>query len=260
MFLGEKVLDRLVREAEHFDNVMVSASRTHSLLERFAAGFYEKGEGGRLWAPIWAATDFNGTRVLDYGCGNGLFSCVLARRGAYVSGVDISPESIRKACALGASLGMNGHLHFSVCDAHHTPFEDNSFDYVVGNGALHHLDLDRAYAEIARVLRPGGRAFFMEPMYHHPLLWLLRRLTPKDHTADERPLSFADIHKARKWFRTCSHREHFLLSVFAAPVHVLGKSAALTVIGGLDRIDQLMMRMVPPLRRFAWLTMLELKK
>lgn len=250
--------DRLSREAQYFDKLMVEKSTTHALLERYAKGFYEKGRQGRLWAPVWETIELSGARVLDYGCGDGIFSCLLAQRGADVYGVDISPKSIGEARALTEEMGLVAQ--FVVCDAHQTPFAQDTFDYVLGNGALHHLNLDRAYAEIARVLKPGGKAFFMEPMYHHPLLWLLRRLTSKDHTADERPLSLADIVKAREWFRDCSHREHFLFSVCAAPVHVLGKNAALTVIGGLDRIDQLVMNVVPQLRRFAWLTMLQLEK
>lgn len=255
-----KLLDRLGREAQYYDSVVLKPSRTHALIDRFTKGFYEKGKRGRLWAPIWETTDFRALRILDYGCGDGAFSCLLASRGAYVCGVDISPKSIGEARTLADTMGLNGFVNFLVCDAHRTPFKAESFDYVVGNGALHHLDLDRAYVEIARVLKPGGKAFFMEPLYHHPLLWLLRRLTPEDHTADERPLSFADIERASRWFSDCSHREHFLLSVCAAPTHLLGRNAALTIIGGLDRIDQLMMSMLPPLRHFAWLTMLELRK
>ena len=258
--MGGECLDRLTREAVYYDSVMIQPSRTHALLEKFAKGFYEKGRRGRLWEPVWEAIDFRGARILDYGCGDGTFSCLLASQGANVSGIDISSKSIGEARALANRMGMNGSPSFVVCDAHRTPFDSNSFDYVVGNGALHHLDLDRAYIEIARVLKPGGRAFFMEPMYHHPLLWLLRRLTPKDHTEDERPLSFADIDRARQWFTECAHREHFLLSVFAAPVHFLGKDAALTAIRGLDRFDRILMAMLPPLRRFAWLTMLELRR
>jgi SAM-dependent methyltransferase len=205
---------------------------------------------------------------LDYGCGNGGFSQVLASLGASVYGIDISPQLISRANVFAAQRG-NGSSgspggrvlpRFLVCDAHRTPFPDGSFDYVVGNGVLHHLDLDKAYAEIARVLKPGGKAVFMEPMYHHPLLWSLRRLTPKAHTVDEKPLSLVDIEKARNWFRSCSHREHFLFSVCVAPVHLLGRRAALAVIDKLDRFDQIAMRVGPGLRRFAWLSMLEMEK
>jgi len=253
--------NRETREKEFYDELVAEGSATRSLLDRFSEGFYEKGDRGRLWAPVWKSLDLRGAAVLDYGCGDGHFSLRLAMRGARVAGVDISPKLIELARVSASKAELNGSSpQFIVGDAHHTPFDDNSFDYVFGNGALHHLDLDRAYAEIARVLKPGGRALFMEPMYHHPLLWLLRRLTPKTHTEDEKPLSLEDMEKAKKWFRVCSHREHFLLAVCAAPAHLFGKKFALSVIGKLDQFDQLVMRAQPQLRRFAWLSMLEMEK
>jgi len=253
--------DRISREKDFFDELVIEGSPTRTLLDRFSSGFYEKGDKGRLWAPIWESVDLDGATVLDYGCGDGSFSRFLAVRGANVVGIDISPKLIEQARASASRMGMNGSSpQFMVGDAHRTPFGDGTFDYVVGNGALHHLDLEKAYAEIARVLKPGGRALFMEPMYHHPLLWILRRLTPKTHTVDEKPLSFADMDKAKKWFRASSHREHFLLAVCFAPAHLLGKYATLAVLSGVDRFDQRLMRLVPPLRRFAWLAMLEMQK
>ena len=204
--------DRLSREKEFHDELVLEPHKTRSLLDRFSDGFYEKGSRGRLWGSFWETTNLKGAVVLDYGCGRGGFSQMLANLGASVYGIDISPHLIEYARTWTANA-MNGSSRlprFLVCDAEHTPFSDGTFDYVLGNGALHHLDLDGAYAEIARVLKPGGKAAFMEPMYHHPLLWSLRRLTPKAHTVDEKPLSLADIDKAKQWFRVCSHREHFL--------------------------------------------------
>jgi SAM-dependent methyltransferase len=249
------------RERQFYDNLVAEGSATRSLLDRYSEAFYEKGTTGRLWAPFWKTVDLKGLAVLDYGCGDGQFSQRLAGLGARVVGVDISPKLIDQARASALKSGRNGSSpQFMVADAQHTPFADSSFDYVFGNGALHHLDLDKAYAEIARVLKPGGKALFMEPMYHHPLLWLLRRLTPKTHTADEKPLSLEDMDKAKRWFRHCSHREHFLFAVCAAPTHLLGKKFALSVIGKLDGFDQVLMRVRPGLRRFAWLSMLEMEK
>ncbi len=253
--------DRITREKDFFDELVVDRPTTHSLLDRFSEGFYEKGGRGRLWAPIWKSTEVRGAAVLDYCCGDGKFSQHLASLGARVVGIDISPKLIERARASASKMGMNGSSpEFMVGDAHRTPFDNSCFDFVVGNGALHHLDLEKAYAEIARVLKPGGRAMFMEPMYHHPLLWLLRRLTPKIHTTEEKPLSLEDMEMAKKWFQACSHREHFLFAVCFAPVHLLGKRATLAVLGGVDRFDQVLIGIAPQLRRFAWLTMLEMEK
>jgi SAM-dependent methyltransferase len=253
--------EREIREREFFDGRAAEGSRTWHILDRFSKAFYEKSSQGRAWSSFWEAADLRGAMVLDYGCGNGEFSKTLASRGARVFGIDISPMLIEQARACALELGRDSIApEFVVADAHHTPFDDAMFAYVVGNGVLHHLDLEKAFAEIVRVLKPGGKAVFLEPMSHHPLLWTLRRLTPKTHTSDERPLSFADIELARRWFPTCRHREHFLLAVCAAPAHLLGKQFALAVIGALDRLDGQLMRLFRGLRRYAWLTVMEMQK
>jgi SAM-dependent methyltransferase len=249
--------ERWTREQNFFDQLAGEESACHRWLARFSAGFYEKGAEGQLWAPLWQTTKLAGKRVLDYACGDGAFSHLLAGRGAQVYGIDISPQLIARA---RAAAGTRDYPQFVACDAHRTPFPEAFFDYVVGNGALHHLDLQRACAEIARVLKPGGQAFFQEPMRGHPLLRLLRRCTPGSHTADEKPMSLAQVEGAGRQFRGCSHREHYLLAVCAAPAHLLGKACALPVIAALDRLDQALMAAAPGLRNFAWLTVVQYQK
>src|SRR6185295_11384877 len=91
-----------------------------------------------------------GKDVLEYGCGRGSATFDLAAAGARVTGIDISDVAIDLATRRGAELGIAEHLRFCVMDAEQLGFEDGAFDLVCGSSILHHLDLERAYAEIAR--------------------------------------------------------------------------------------------------------------
>jgi SAM-dependent methyltransferase len=128
--------------------------------------------------------------VLDYGCYEGHETQRYLDFGAaHVSGIDISDEAIDRARLAVTSP----RAEFLVADAHHLPFEDNSFDLVVGRAILHHLDLKTAYQEISRVLKPGGLALFVEPLRGNPLAKIARLLTPNARTKDELPLDRLDI-------------------------------------------------------------------
>lgn len=143
--------------------------------------------------------DVRGRRVLDLGCGRGQRSLALLRRGALVSGIDLSPVYVAEARQAARSAGHpESSFAFVTGDAHTLPYAEGSFDLVVGDGILHHLDLRRALAEVHRVLTPGGRALFFEPLLDNPLLKLFRRLTPRARTVDERPLGASDLRSIKE--------------------------------------------------------------
>lgn len=98
-----------------------------------------------------------GEKVLDVGCGPGGASRVLAREvGAAVTGIDLSPGLIELAKRLSDLSGI--HVDFQVADALKLPFADTSFDVVWTQHAAPNInDKPRLYAEMRRVLRPGGR-------------------------------------------------------------------------------------------------------
>ena len=137
-----------------------------------------------------------GKHVLDLGCGRGERSVDLLGRGARVSGIDISSVYVAEAEAAARAAGhADDRFDFVAGDAHHLPYPDGAFDLVVGDGILHHLDLPVALAEVHRVLKPGGRALFREPLLDNPLLKVFRALTPKARTDDELPLSREDLRR-----------------------------------------------------------------
>lgn len=114
-----------------------------------------------------------GVRALEIGCGTGLFTAMVARSGAEIQTVDLSVHLLASARARTAALP---NVRLACGNAEETPFRAASFDVVYGSSVLHHLDLDRALAEAARVLRPGGRVVFTEPNIVNPQVALMFRL------------------------------------------------------------------------------------
>ena len=198
-----------------------------------------------------------GRRVLEYGCGPGSHSKEMARRGGSVSGIDISEVGIAQAAETAHAEGLTG-LEYLVMDAQDMTFADDTFDLVVGEGILHHLDLERSYSEISRVLKPGGRAVFMEPLGHNIPMRLFRHFTPKMRTEDEHPLLKKDLEIAKRYFSNTVF-EFFHLSSFGALLFLKTPWFFKFVAWG-DKVDKLLFRSVPPLRLQAWYTIMILEK
>ena len=102
---------------------------------------------------------------LEIGSGTGYFSLNLVQLGVVerLTATDISPGMLKRLATTAAGLGLE--VETVETEAEVLPFEDESFDLVFGHAVLHHIpDLDRAFAEFRRVLRPGGAiAFAGEP-------------------------------------------------------------------------------------------------
>ena len=116
------------------------------------------------WAVLLRAiAEVRPRRVLDAGCGDGTISSIVA--APEVMCVDQSPASVEAARARG--------LEARVADIRELPFRDGEFDLVMCNHVLYHLpDRDRAIAELARVLRAGGRLVgIYSARDHHGELW-----------------------------------------------------------------------------------------
>ncbi len=100
-------------------------------------------------------------RALELGCGTGFFLLNLIQAGGARRGsvTDLSPGMVKVATRNGQGLGLD--IDGKVADAEGIPYEDNTFDLVVGHAVLHHIpDVEKSLREVVRILKPGGRFVF----------------------------------------------------------------------------------------------------
>lgn len=100
-------------------------------------------------------------RALELGCGTGFFLLNLIQAGVARRGsvTDLSPGMVKVATRNGQSLGLD--IDGRVADAEGIPYDDDTFDLVVGHAVLHHIpDVELSLREVLRVLKPGGRFVF----------------------------------------------------------------------------------------------------
>jgi len=203
--------------------------------------------------------DVSGRTVVDFGCGSGENSLLLARRGARVIGVDISESLIRLAQRRLEVNGLGGRAQFVVGSAHDLPIKNGVVDVVLGIAILHHLNLDTTSSEVHRILKPNGHAIFKEPVRDSRLLRGVRRLIPyraPDVSPFERPLTLGELRRFSSRFRSSSIR------AFSLPfVNLVSVVPALRrYVASAHRLDGAMLKKMPALTLFSGVRVLQVTK
>jgi SAM-dependent methyltransferase len=214
----------------------------------------------RLLARL--GNDLSNKRVLEYGCGTGWVTRQLAERGATVSAFDISPEAVAQTRATLANLHLLDRCHVDVMPGERLAYADNSFDLAVGFAILHHLDIPLALSQLRRVLRPGGRAFFAEPLASNPLIRAYRRLTPQYRTPDETPIDLVSLRGQLRAFSRFEHDDQLLLAAAALGCcYVPGLAGwAPSLQQLLIRVDDRLLKAMPWAGKWAWYSILVIEK
>jgi SAM-dependent methyltransferase len=219
--------------------------------------------------------EIRGKRILDYGCGSAEGGIYLAKQGAQVVGIDVSQGMLDAAQRLARYHGVE--IETRRVTGSEIPADTDEFDFVYGNGVLHHVDLGHARRELARILKNTGKGCFIEPLKYNPVIELYRHIANTVRTEDEHPLSFSDIEDFRQNFHEVKHREFWLttLSVFFK-FYLLDRvdpkkerywkkiytdaPKLESFFRPLKRLDDQLLARIPPLRRLCWTTVITVAK
>ena len=252
---------RQEREAEYFDQLWSGRAQWESSFPPEEIAF-ESLSGRRRpynmgWEYILAVRSLGiaGKDVLEMGRGPGHHTASFAKLGARVWAFDISSAAVETAKRRVQHYGLRADL--SVMPAERLSYPDQSFDFVVGYGILHHVSLREGAPEIRRVLRPGGTAVFAEriewPLFDRIRnLKLITRALPhggfkagldRNVTEDERKLGASDFAELRKHFALVEYREFYFLNRLTEFLPRFESA--------FQKIDYQLFRWLPFLRRAA---------
>jgi len=252
--------DRKREEAEFHDRYRTG----HANEQRTSSNhrFYEAANIVSDYAEEWLkrSAPRPPATFLDFACGDGTQTIMAAKAGAALAvGIDISQTSIMNASENAALAGVSETTRFLQRDCEDTQLPSNSFSACLCSGMLHHLDLSRAFPELARVMRPGGRILCVEALGYNPVIQLYRDRTPALRTDWEKKhiLTMREVNFAKQWFEV----ENVRFFLMAAPLATLLPSGPIrrAALSAGKLLDEVMTR-IPGIRLWSWQFAFELVK
>ena len=208
---------------QDYDDALVA------LLERVWGEGYLSPGGPEEVAMILDGIDLRAKTVLDIGCGAGAIDVLLAEKyqAGKVIGIDVDPSLIERCEQRASKAGIEGRVEFRCVDPGPLPFDDGGFDAVFSKDSIIHIEDKHAiFAEIFRVLRPGGMFAASDWMrgegevseelqYYIDMEGLGFGMgSAKDYRSALQTAGFTDIGLTNRnaWYREVAHREHTNLS------------------------------------------------
>lgn len=208
-----------------------------------------------------------GRTLLDVGCGLGEASVYFALKGADVTSMDISPGMLDATTKLADANGVCVSTHLSA--AEHLNLNGRTFDIIYAGNLLHHVDIADTLDLLEPHLAEDGVMVTWDPLHYNPIINVYRRLASDVRTPDEHPLKKADIREFQTRFKTVKTEHYWLTTLIIFLIMALiqrrnpNKERFWKVVveegdkwswlyRPLAKFDQLLLKLIPPLRWLCW--------
>jgi len=239
-------LEELIKDKKKFDYYFANMK------------YYSVTKSSEKYKQDWLKERCNkNVKIIDFACGNGENAIFAASCGATAIGIDISDEGIQN-CKLNAKeANVDAKTSFFAMDGENMSFENDYFDYGVEYGALHHVDLDAALSELARVLKPNAQMICVEALRHNPLIHWYRKRTPHLRTEWEvdHILGVESLEIMKKYFKEVKVKFFHLSSLGLVPLRKTFLFPILLPI--FEKLDKFLLK--PQfIGKFGWLMIVEL--
>jgi SAM-dependent methyltransferase len=221
--------------------------------------FYERRHLYRVGLDLMLAEPVLGRKVLDYGCGTGIWGVMLATEGAQVALLDLSPVAIEVGLRRARVHDVADRVFGYARDASDLScFADEEFDLIYACAAVHHtFKYSGAVEELARVLKPGGKLILVETYGNNRLLNWARRLRAKlsrepDDAGEDIVLSDREINRLRQSFsRIECHPMNLLAMAKRLFRGRFTNGSVRALLSMLEQADAVLLSAFPFLRRYC---------
>lgn len=205
----------------------------------------------------------HGKKVLDIGCGNGQYAVLFALLGAEAYGFDLSPVGVEVGKRMAAENGVLDNCHFSVQNAADMDYPDDFFDVVLFHEVLHHaIKYEGVREETYRIVKKGGLVICAEGLRGNALLKLGRFFTMRGQEAKgDTELTLKDLESFAS-----DYREHKieLMSLLYMIKRVFRNYLEIAPVRWFlfltKKLDDVLLSVFPPLRKYCGESVLVMKK
>ncbi|MDP3640721.1 MAG: class I SAM-dependent methyltransferase [Nanoarchaeota archaeon] len=196
-------------------------------------------------------------KVLEIGGGSGEQACFFSARGAEVTVIDISLESLKMTEERAQK--RKAFLQIEQMDAENMSFADNHFDLIYCNSVLMHVNLQKVMGECSRVLKKGGKLITIEPLRYAPFVQLYRFFSPYKKMKP-RYATLRMFRESKRYFSHFSHQEFYLFSSALLPI-LYGKSTVLQELYHfVAKRERFLFKLCPWLRSCCWVSVVQYQK